>query len=200
MYFKSGKGILDVFPDRDILVYRSYFHFCFIPVFPIGAKQIEMRCRNCGDETKLENVVKEYEDRAKTPFYLYSALIIFVCITGLWFYWNSNTKKRKTQYVEKPEMGDIYTVTKEESGGTAYYFLKLVEINRDSVKALRNNHFAYRSNRRLVYRSCEFIIVNIHFVHYPKEFIFGMNEMEDNSGGAYIVADGLWTKQVFDQR
>src|SRR5882757_6073388 len=85
--------------DREINVYQYYFHFCFIPVFPMGGKRMEIRCRNCGDETKSEILVKKYEGRAKTPFYLYSALILFVGLAVFWFYWNKNNEKNKMQYV-----------------------------------------------------------------------------------------------------
>ncbi|MFI5192650.1 MAG: zinc-ribbon domain-containing protein [Chitinophagales bacterium] len=45
--------------DREVKVYRAYFHFCFIPVFPIGRKRMEMHCRNCGDQLKKDRVLKQ---------------------------------------------------------------------------------------------------------------------------------------------
>ena len=128
--------------DREIMVYRPYFHICFIPVFPIGKKQIEIRCRNCGDETRLESVLEQYKRRAKTPFYLYSALILFAGLTVFWFYWNKNYQRRKEEYIENPLVGDVYTIAKEKFGETTYYFLKISAINSDTIK-LFHNHLDY---------------------------------------------------------
>ena len=125
--------------DREILVYRPYFHFCFIPVFPIGRNEYSMHCRNCGDETMLDSVLEQYQGRLRNPFYLYSAWILFAAIALTWFYWNSNSKKHKIEYVEKPLAGDVYTISKQESDGTRYYFLRIIEVGNDSVRAFRND-------------------------------------------------------------
>ncbi len=124
---------------REILVYRPYFHFCFIPVFPIGRNEYSMHCRHCGDETMLDSVMNQYQGKLRTPFYLYSAWILFAAITLTWFYWNSNSKKHKIEYVEQPLTGDVYTISKEENDGTRYYFLRIIEVGIDSVRALRND-------------------------------------------------------------
>ena len=97
---------------------------CYIPVFPIGGKQLEIRCKNCGNETRVENIVKKYEKSAKTPFYLYSALILFVGLAAFWFYWNKNKQKHTTECVENPAVADVYTISEEKNIGTSYYFVK----------------------------------------------------------------------------
>lgn len=125
--------------EREIKVYRSYFHFCFIPVFPVGRKQIEIRCKNCGDETRVESLVKQYETSTKTPFYLYSAVILFVGIAAFWFYWNKNTQKQKMVFVENPAVGDVYTITEEIKNGTNYSFLRIAGIKGDSVMTLHSD-------------------------------------------------------------
>ncbi len=125
--------------DREIRVYRRYFHFIFIPVFPIGANQVEMRCRNCGDKTRVESIVKQVESDTKTPFYLFSAIILFVLIMGAWFYWNNNNKKHTAEYVARPAIGDVYTISEEKATGKTYYFLKIVGVEGDSVTALHSD-------------------------------------------------------------
>ncbi len=67
--------------EREILVYRSYFYFCLIPVFPIGPRQFEIRCRNCSDETKSESIINKYKSKSKTPLYFYSAWRLFASVT-----------------------------------------------------------------------------------------------------------------------
>jgi hypothetical protein len=125
--------------DREIKVYRSYFHFCYIPVFPMGGKQFEVRCRNCGDETRSESIVRKYENRAKTPFYLYSALFLFVGLGIFWFYWNRNSQKQKIEFVGNPAVGDVYTISEEKNNETIYSFLRITGIRGDSVMAFHSN-------------------------------------------------------------
>lgn len=128
--------------DREIQVYRSYFHFCLIPVFPVGAKKFEIRCRNCGDETKTESIVREYNQRTRTPLYFYSAWVLFAGIAIFWFYWNKSTRKHTMNLVANPAMGDVYTIKQKKNDVTSYYFLKIAGIAGDSVLAI-HNHFDY---------------------------------------------------------
>jgi hypothetical protein len=116
-----------------------YFHLCFIPVFPIGKKQFEVRCANCGDDTKSENLVRKYERLAKTPIYLFSALILTVAIGVYWIYWNSNNQKNNTEYVANPKVGDVYTISEHRRGERAYYFLRVAEIKGDSIMAIHSS-------------------------------------------------------------
>jgi hypothetical protein len=125
--------------DREIKVYRSYFHFCYIPVFPMGGKQFEIRCRNCGDETRSESILRKYTNSAKTPFYLYSALFLFVGLGIFWFYWNRNAQKQKIEFVGNPAVGDVYTISEEKNNETTYSFLRITGIRGDSVMAFHSN-------------------------------------------------------------
>jgi hypothetical protein len=131
--------------EREVSVYMPYFHLCFIPVFPIGKKQFVVRCLNCGDETRSENIVKKYEKRAKTPVYLFSALILAAGIGAYWMYWNSNNQKNRAEYVANPKVGDVYTISEHRDDGTAYYFLRVTGIKGDTVMAMHSsleyNHF-----------------------------------------------------------
>jgi hypothetical protein len=128
--------------DREVLVYRSYFHFCLIPVFPAGSKRWEMRCRNCGDETVLESVVETYQGKVRTPVYLYSAIILFAGLAISWFFWNQNTQRQKMEWVTHPASGDVYTMTREENHQAIFSFLKIIAVNGDSLTVL-HNHWDY---------------------------------------------------------
>jgi hypothetical protein len=125
--------------DREVQVYRSYFHFCFIPVFPVGRNKFEIRCRNCGDETNTESLIKKYGATTKTPLYLYSAWILFVSIAAFWFYWNKATQKNKIEMVGNPMTGDVYTIRQEKNDETTYYFLRIIQAKGDSILAIHND-------------------------------------------------------------
>ena len=128
--------------DREIQFYRSYFHFCLIPVFPVGTKKYQIRCNNCGDETKTESIVRKYDQKTKTPLYFYSAWVLFAGIAIFWFYWNKNTQKHRMELVGNPAVGDVYTIKEKKNDETNYYFLKIAGIAGDSVLAV-HNHFDY---------------------------------------------------------
>lgn len=68
-----------------------------------------MYCRNCHDETQLDSVMEEYAGKARTPFYLYSAIILFLAILACWFYWKSNNEKNKSAWESQPSAVDVYT-------------------------------------------------------------------------------------------
>ena len=128
--------------DREIQIYRSYFHFCLIPVFPVGARKIEIRCCNCGDETKTESIIRKYDQKTKTPLYFYSAWALFAGVAIFWLYWNKSAQKHKMELVANPAVGDVYTIKQRKNGETSYYFLKIAGVASDSVFVI-HNHFDY---------------------------------------------------------
>jgi hypothetical protein len=103
---------------------------------------MEMRCLNCGDETQLEAVVKEYEGRARTPFYLYTAFLLFLALGIFWFYWNKNTRQHNMEYVGDPKIGDVYTIARDSHDGTKYSFMRVADV-RDNKVMVMQNHFEY---------------------------------------------------------
>jgi hypothetical protein len=106
----------------------------------VGRNQVEVRCRNCGDETALDNIVKKYGARTRTPFYLYSAILLVIVIVAFWFYWKKNDKKLDAEYASHPEVGDVYTMAGEDRNGTNYSFLKVIRAKGDSVVVLPNRY------------------------------------------------------------
>ena len=128
--------------DRSVQIYRSYFHFCLIPVFPVGPKKFEIHCCNCGDDTMSENIVREYDQKTKTPLYFYSAWVLFASIAVIWFFWNRSSQQHKMEFVKNPVVGDVYNIKQKKDNETSYYFIKIVGVTRDSIFAI-HNHFDY---------------------------------------------------------
>lgn len=125
--------------DMEIKVYRDYYHLYYIPVFPVGYKTASARCKSCGEPLRSDSVLKHYENISRTAFYLYSLPILIACIILGVVYANYNTQKEKEKLVNDPKAGDVYTIRKQVSVVTTYYFLRLSRVNGDSV-------FAYHSN------------------------------------------------------
>jgi len=65
--------------DMTVVVYRSYFHFFFIPVAPNGEKSVKACCAGCGLPFRNDSMNRVYEKKTKTPFYLYS-FTLFVAL------------------------------------------------------------------------------------------------------------------------
>jgi hypothetical protein len=125
--------------EREIRVWRSYFHVCYLPVFPVGSNQVEIRCKNCGDETRSEIILRKYEKLVKTPLWLYSAFFIAIGLAACWFYWYKNIQKHNREYIGNPLIGDVYTIREESNMSSNYYFLRIAGIEKDSVKALQSS-------------------------------------------------------------
>ena len=125
--------------EREVRICQSYFHLCYIPVFPVGKKKIQICCKNCNDETHTESLVEKYAQATKTPLWFYSAIFLAILIAIGWLYWHQTTQKRNRDYISHPLTGDVYTVIEEKNTGATYYFLRLVGEKEDSVIALHSN-------------------------------------------------------------
>ena len=159
---------------------------------PIGKKQFDVRCVNCGDDTRSENIVKKYAKRAKTPVYLFSALILAAGIGAYWIYWNSSNQKNRAEYVANPKVGDVYTISEPRNDGTAYYFLRVADIKGDTVMAIHSSlEYNYFVN---------YMVGDDHFVKedtslYVRKRLQGMLE----NGEIYMVRRDYGKGSGFNQ-
>src|SRR5450755_901779 len=62
--------------NLSVGIYMKYFHVFFIPIAAFGIKSTKMCCASCGQVVRIDSVSREYEKRTKTPFYLYSGMIL----------------------------------------------------------------------------------------------------------------------------
>ena len=125
--------------DLDVRVYRDYYHLFFIPVFPVGDKTVKIKCHKCGEPIRLDSLQRHYESISRTPIYLYATPILFAGLIAILINANLNTQKEKAQFIANPQVGDVYTIRKDEDNSTTYYFLRLVKIKGDTVIAYHNN-------------------------------------------------------------
>lgn len=128
--------------DREVSIYRPYFHFCFIPVCPVGPAWFAMHCRNCNDDTRLETVMKANAHRTRAPFYFYSFIILVVCVALGWFYWKNAKDRQNKAYVTAPLVGDVYNIKEKTRAEETYSFLRVVVLKEDTVLLL-SSHYEY---------------------------------------------------------
>jgi hypothetical protein len=125
--------------DLSVKVYRDYYHVFFLPLYPVGTKTAKIHCNNCGEPFRVEAIQKQYESAARTPFYLYAGPIVFAGLILFALFADLNDQKEKARFVDNPKVGDVYRVRKDENNSTTYYFLRIRQINGDSVFAYHNN-------------------------------------------------------------
>ena len=125
--------------DLNVKVYKEYFHIFFIPFFPIGDQKVKIYCNNCGEPFRVDEIQKHYESITRTPIYLYSGLILITGLILLLVNANIRTQKEKAKFVDNPMVGDVYQIRKDDKNATSYYFLRVSQINGDTVFAYHNN-------------------------------------------------------------
>ena len=125
--------------DLDVTVYREYYHLYYIPVFPVGSKTVEIRCKHCGEPLRSETAKEQYYKTSRTPFYLFSLPILVAGLVLFLVTANISTQKEKAAFVANPKVGDVYLIRKDEYNKTTYYYLRLVSIKGDTVTAYHSN-------------------------------------------------------------
>ena len=156
--------------DLKVNVYKEYFHILFIPFFPIGNKTTKIICNNCGEPYRVEAVQKDYASRTRNPIYLYSGLILIAGLISLIVNANIRTQKEKALYVDNPKVGDVYGIRNNENDSTSYYFLRVTQINGDTV-------FAYHN--KLVYSGFVYKFNDNDYFVREEELVFTKKELKE---------------------
>jgi hypothetical protein len=126
--------------DLNIEIFRDYYHFYFIPIIALGDKIAKIRCKSCGEPYRSEKLETEYANSNKTPFYLYSLIILFICIICFVAFNSYNNKRQKIEYAKNPKINDVYLIKNTPNSFTSYYFYKIVAINKDSFSILHGKY------------------------------------------------------------
>jgi hypothetical protein len=129
--------------DMKIEVFQDYYHFIFIPFVAQPGKTAKIRCNNCGEPLLTRSVLEEYENKTRTPFYLFSGLILIAAIIAVVLLADMSTQKEKAKMVANPKVGDVYTIIKPAS--RYYYFYKLSKIKGDTVLVWQNNYLYFNT-------------------------------------------------------
>jgi len=154
----------------NVRVYKEYFHLFFIPFFPTSDKTVKIYCNNCREPYRVDSVQMEYEKSTKTPAYLYSGLILIGSLILLLVNANIRTQKEKAKFIENPKVGDVYRIRKDENNSTSYYFLRVSQINGDTVLAYHNN---------LIYHSFITKLNDDDFFVKGEEFFFTKRNLKE---------------------
>jgi hypothetical protein len=83
---------------------------------------------------------KVYEKYTRTPFYLYTMLLLLAVMFSVFVYAGIKGEIDRAAWIAKPRVGDVYKVSKNENGLTSYFFLRVAEINGSTVRVYHNNY------------------------------------------------------------
>lgn len=121
--------------DMNVKVYEEYYHVCYIPFLPLGNKTAKIRCAKCDEPFRVEAVAKKYAKETKSPFYLYAGPLLIVLTILTIFSAFLLDRYQTSDYVAHPKKGDIYLLQTREPILSTYSFLRVKEINGDTVVA-----------------------------------------------------------------
>ncbi|MBX3239042.1 MAG: zinc-ribbon domain-containing protein [Chitinophagaceae bacterium] len=66
--------------DLHIMIYQEYYHFFFIPFFPVGAKTAHILCNNCAARAGSSQMRMEYEKQTRSPIWMYTGAVLILGI------------------------------------------------------------------------------------------------------------------------
>ncbi|WP_298423573.1 hypothetical protein [uncultured Kordia sp.] len=114
----------------------KYAHIFWIPLFPYSKKYFTT-CEGTGQVLEGKEMPQKLKDKLalekhhfKTPFYLFSGLIIIALLIGYGFYASNQHDKEMAEHVTHIEANDIMVFRK---GSKEYSFAKVTEVKNDSI-------------------------------------------------------------------
>ncbi len=145
--------------EQRFLVYQDSFHVMFIPFFPLGNKTVKCFCKKCNDRFNQEKK-NHYLSVTRTPAFMYLGIILFVTMIASIIILVSIDQKKEAEYIRDPKVGDVYLCSKIVENSPTYYFLKIKNINGDTIEFL---HSALQ-----YYGTTPTMLVSDHFVKNEK--------------------------------
>ncbi|HVK48239.1 MAG TPA: hypothetical protein VM488_10350 [Pseudobacter sp.] len=124
--------------DQYVTIHFQYYHVYLIPLFAFGPKASTIRCMQCGAETGTTDIKREFEKKARTPFYLYTGALLISALIGYGIIASMISSSEQQAYIDKPEVGDVYMLTLTDSTKKYYYFLKAHAIQNDTIYMYQN--------------------------------------------------------------
>ncbi len=127
-------------------VIQKYAHNMGLSFFPMG-KKYSFSCDKCHAEFEkkslpesINNAYADVKSKIKTPISLYSgSFVILLILIGIFvaaYYTDVNTE----EYLNNPQIGDVYKYATNEDEEGDYTLLKVVEIQADTVFFVSNKY------------------------------------------------------------
>lgn len=126
--------------QSQMVVTAYYVHIFWIPLFPYK-KAVAIVCGNCGRVTEESAItegttvsIKQLKAAVPLPKYLFVGLALLAAGIGYLIYLSNESAARKSDYMQNPQVGDVYLLkTKEDTAQYNHYLMKVRDINGDSL-------------------------------------------------------------------
>ncbi len=123
----------------------KYAHIFWIPIFPYSKKYFSV-CKNCEQVLEKKEMPQQLKDKLeiekhhfKTPFYLFSGLIIIALLIGYGVYASNQHDKEMAEHVTHIEADDIMVF---RNGSKEYSFAKVIEVRNDTI-FIKQGQYSY---------------------------------------------------------
>ncbi|WPV69025.1 zinc-ribbon domain-containing protein [Chitinophaga sp. LS1] len=136
--------------DMRVKVYQTYIHIFWIPFFPVGSKDAEIKCAKCNSPKWNDFIMKKYEASTRTPFYLYTWMLLIPLFIGLIAYICEQNAQHTREYFAKPQVGDLYEMKNPGNGRIVYFNMKITAIKNDSIR-FRLEEAAFADNVEYIF-------------------------------------------------
>ena len=165
-----------------VVVYQRYFDLFWIPTFPIG-KKIVLTCPNCDHVVKEKNFPEDFKrssaqlkSSVPTPKYMFSGLAIILAFISYVALGSYIDDQMESDYFNNPQVDDVYAIYDEyETSGYKYYFMKITQIEGDSI-SFTVNEYGYSAITSELLPEDGFI--NYEF-SYSKDFVREMYSLDE---------------------
>ena len=131
--------------EARIKVLGFYFHIFWIPLFPYKKKLFYEcdHCKHAVEEANFDDQFKEVlgklKQSVKFPKYMFSGSGLVLALVVALFINADQREKREIEYLNNPQVGDIYHLKdKDEATEFKYYLWKAEEIFNDSMYITAN--------------------------------------------------------------
>lgn len=125
--------------DLKVTVYRKYVHFFFIPVAPDSDRRSEITCNRCHALIDEPSLAQPFEKQTKPPLYFFTGLGLVGLLTlFMLLYYLPRQNRLTKEYLNAPQVGDLYCISKGEFYNQNYYFLRLSRMLGDTICFFHN--------------------------------------------------------------
>lgn len=130
--------------SMNYAIFGKYAHVYWIPLFPVGKEKI-LECNFCNRTYDLKELPEQIQHKfelekqgAGYPIWYFSGLAIIAGIIALVSYNSSKHDEDVINYINEPQVGDMYSIEGSEDG--YYTSMKVDRVTQDSVFVIYNDY------------------------------------------------------------
>ena len=104
-----------------------------------------MYCASCGQGVRIDSLSREYEQKTRAPYYLYSGTILVCLLIAAGIVLSMVGAHQRDGYIKYPQVGDVYLVKRDLPAPAAWYFLRIAQLRADTA-VVYHSHLEYSTS------------------------------------------------------